>query len=251
MEKGVGLMLLKDNQRRALKGFIESEIIDSKKLYIITGAILLGYLILTAVIDVILLSTVQRSSSNGGALTMGFATVAITMFISAIVVSVGKEVKSAFVFPIDRKTYVFGNFIMFTLNTFGLLLLSSIAFLFEFTIFKILSRIFGNFIYINSVTLESFLVGFWVSFCYILFLTTFTYFIFNLFVKYRLPAVIIVVLGINLPFYFSFSRKYLYHLLVFFTGEQSVILLSIKLIVCAAVFQLLSYLTLRNREVIK
>jgi hypothetical protein len=251
MERVVALMLLKGNQTRALKGFIYGKIIDSRVLYIITAAIVFGYIFVSAIIDTILVSASQASNHIGGALTNGFGMVAIIMLIFGIIMTTRKEARSVFVFPIDRKTYTIGTFIIITLNTIVLLMIAAIGFLLEFIIYQILTRIFDNIIYINVVNLETFLAGFWISLCYIMFFTTLIFSLFTLFARYKFPAVITFALVIGLPFITSFGRTAFYRILMFYAGEQSLILLSLKLLVLAVVFQLLSYLSFRKMEVIK
>lgn len=242
-------MLLKDNSARALKGFIQSRLIGSKKLYIIVAAIVFGNVIISSFIGFLVAKLGSKSSTNGGALSSGFAMVAMVMFMSAIIMAVGKGMKASFVFPIDRKTYVMGNFIIFFINTIGLLLVSSVAFLLEASVFKILMNFSDNIIYINYASIETYFVGFWISLCYIFFITVFIHFAFMLYARFELPAVIISSLVTLLLFIFAFGRNILYHVLTFFIFEQSILLLSIKLIVLAVVFQGMTWLNMRKMEV--
>lgn len=242
-------MLLKVNQKRALKGYIESEIMNSKKLYIVLGTILVVYLILTIITDIIILSVRSQSNNSGGALLTGFGAVAICMLITAIIKASNKEIKTAFIFPINRKTYISGNFIMFGLNILGLLLLSSVIYIFETVIFKILATFYENLIYMNSVTLESFLSGFLISFCYIFALTVFTFFIFLLFTRFKQRGVILFFLIAGLPIIFKMGRAIYLNIFMFFYNEQAISLLIVKLVGLTMFFQILSYFCMRKMEV--
>lgn len=244
-------MLLKANQKRALKGFIHAGLMDSKKIYVTVGAILGGSLLMNLIISTLMVVYGQNSNSNAGSLTTGFFIVAVTMFISAISMSVGKEVKACFAFPMDRMVYTFGNFIMFVINSLGLLLLVSLGFLLETVMYKILSQIFDNFIYVNIVTVEAFIVGLWVSFCYILFFTTLTFLVFTLFARFRWVGVVSISLLVLLPLFFQAGRELIVQIAEVFIFESSISQLSLKLLGLALICQGLSYLTLRKMEVVK
>ncbi|HEX3028279.1 MAG TPA: hypothetical protein VHT34_03005 [Clostridia bacterium] len=242
-------MNLKDNRLRAMKGFFYSDLIDSKALYIVGGCIFLGYLILTMATSLVMASLGLQSSSSGGTLTNGFGTTVICMFISGIVMAKGKQKKSAFSFPIDRLTYTICNFIMFFINTGILLIMSSVTYVFEGALGRILSGYIKNFEYVNNVTIGSFLIGFLVSLCYVLMFTCFTYCLFMFFARFKVRALIIFGLAAGLPFTFHIGRVALYNILMFFIGEQSPVILIFKLAACSVLFQVISYLPLRKMEV--
>lgn len=242
-------MNLKDNRLRAMKGFFYSDLIDSKSLYIIGGCIFFGYMIITMATSLIMASLGLQSSNSGGTLTNGFGTTVVCMFVSGIIMAAGKQKKSAFSFPIDRLTYTICNYIMFFVNAALLLIMSSVTYVFEGAIGRILSGYIENLTYINNVKISSFLIGFWISLCYVLMFTCFTYCLFMIFARFKYRALIIFGLAAGLPFTFHVGRVALYNILMFFVGEQSLVILIVKLIACSVLFQFISYLPLRKMEV--
>lgn len=251
MVKVVVLMNLSRNRISSLKGFIKSDLIDSKPLYIIASSILLGYLLSTVAACIISSRLDGSSSSNSGSLTVGFVTAAICMFISAIMMAVGKPRKAAFIFPIDRKTYAIGNLIMFAINSAMLLLIGLLSFFVEVVLLKTLTSVYDNILYINNITVGSIIEGFFISLLYILFISTLTFLIFTLVSRFKLRSLVCLALIFVLTFVFSSVRELLLRALMFYIGENQSILLILKLGVSALFFQFLSYLTLRNKEVNK
>jgi len=115
-------MILSNIEMRSLKGYILSELLASKKIYVIGASINIGNLLLSTIIELIMIPLGQSSSNNGGMLTVGFGVTCITMLIYSILLPFDKSLKTKFIFPINRKIYTIGNFITFCVNTFILLI---------------------------------------------------------------------------------------------------------------------------------
>ncbi|MDP4093428.1 MAG: hypothetical protein Q8920_08715 [Bacillota bacterium] len=241
----------KDNRQRALKGYVSSSLMGLKQSYILVTFVLLGLFAAYCIVNVILALCGAMSNSSGGALLVGFGVAAIFAVVTVLMMSAGKGKRAAFIFPIDRKTFAIGSFIMFILNSAFILLLSAVFYLGEVIVYKILGLIFDNIMYINNVTFESYITGFWVSLFYILFVAAITFFLSILFSRFKFPAVIIVSLAIGLPFIFPFGREAYYKFLMFFIGEQSLVLICLKLLICSMLLQFISYLPLKKMEVIE
>lgn len=204
---------------------------------------------MTSLFEIATLLVEQNSNNSGGTLITGFCVAYITMFISSISITRTKKIKSKFVFPINRKIYTIGNFIVFFINTFILLLISCSAYLLEIIISVMIKSVFKNFIYINTVTFESYSLGFIISLLYIVALTSLTYLLSIIFSNYGIKGITFFALTIIILFMFQFGRNILFGIMMFFIGEQSVLLLALKLIVCALVLHSLSYLPIKNMEV--
>ena len=244
-------MNLKANRLRAIKGLIQSEMVRLRSYNKTVACILFGYLAVTVIIDIILSSVDVIGSNNGGMLMVGLGTVVIVMICMAIARSTTKERRIVFSFPMDRVTLTLGNFIVFLMDTAVLLFITAIAYLIEVWALFLLSKLLSNFIYINNVSLVSFLSGYLVSLGYILFITTLVYLVSMIFARYKAIGIIATSLVIGLPFISAFGRRALYQILMFYVGEQSILLLSVKLFLSAVLLQILSYLPLRTMEVIE
>ena len=70
-----------------------------------------------------------------------------------------------------------------------------------------------------------------------------------IFSKYKFPAVIVFALIVGVPIFFNFGRDIYVKIFTFFIVEQSIIVLSLKLIIVAIVLQILSFITMRKLEV--
>ncbi|HEY9060008.1 MAG TPA: hypothetical protein VIO64_05815 [Pseudobacteroides sp.] len=242
-------MLLTNNEMRSLKGYILSELLVSKRTYITGACIIFANLFIAIVLQVIMLSTGQDSSNNGGPLVVGSGVAYIVMLISSILISQKKILKTKFLFPINRKIYTLGNFIVFCINTFILLLITCNAYLLEILSSLILKSIYKDFVYINQITFDSFSIGFIMSVLYIVALTVFTYLLFIVIFRYGLKSIITLSTAIAILLIFPFGRNLLFGIIMFFAGEQSAPLLAVKLIGCALILQILSYLPLKSMEV--
>jgi hypothetical protein len=244
-------MNLKGNRIRALKGFIYNDLIDSKKLYIIAAAIIFGNVVLSAVINAIMSGTSIESSNGGGAIATGFFTAVICMTISGIVMAGAKKRREVFAFPMDRLTYTAGTLITFYINTVIVVLITSFAYLFEVLFYKLMSVINENIIYVNIVTLGAFLEGLIMSVLYLVLISTIAYFISILIVKFKAVAIITlgIIVGLLIILGFGVMGPVLKDTIMFLIGEQSPLLLSLKITLLTVLFQYLSYLTIGRLEV--
>lgn len=244
-------MLSKDSFSRTLKGAIYYGWMDIKKSYIIFSIILFGNAVLQAIISLMALQWEGSNSNNGGMLNIGFGIAIIFMFIAAIVMSGAKEIKEIFAFPANRKIFSLVKLLTFCSMTLGFLLITSAAYLFEHGIYSGIAAISDRFSYFNSVTFESFIAGFWVSFCYILFTTTLAHFLFLVFNRFKFPSIIAFALLAGILLATAVGRRWIYNALLFFIGEQSILLLSLKLLAGVVIAHFLGYLIQRKMEVNK
>ncbi|KNY29815.1 hypothetical protein [Pseudobacteroides cellulosolvens] len=244
-------MISSNNEMRSLKGYILSELLTSKKNYIIGASIILANLLLSTMIEIIMLSLGQNSSNNGGVLTVGFGVAFIVMFIYSIILPLNKSIKTKFIFPINRKIYTIGNLVSFYINTFILLIVTCSAYLLELLTSMILKSVYKNFVYINKVTFEVYAIGFLISLLYIVAFTAFSYMLFVIISRYGLKSIVTISVATIFLLLFPFGRNMIFKSIMFFIGEQSSLLLAIKLIACTLVFQLLSYIPIKSMEVNK
>lgn len=244
-------MNLKGNRAIALKGFLYNDLIDSKKLYIIAAAIIFGNVLLSAVINTIMAGSSIQSSNGGGAIATGFFTAAVCMIISGIIMAGAKYRREVFAFPMDRLTYTIGTLLTFYINTIIVLMIASFAYFFEMLFCKIMAAVNENFIYVNVVTREAFVVGFVISVLYLVFLSSIAYFLSILVARFKMTATIAIgiVVGLMIILGFGILGPVLKDSLMFLIGERSPVLLGVKLTLLTLVFQYLSYLTIKKLEV--
>lgn len=242
-------MLLKDNEKRALKRYIKGKLLGGKRRYIVLASIIMAVPVVTLLVNLIIyLAGAINSGSSGGALVTGLGISAIYMLVSSISAASKKESRLNFTFPMTRKIHTIGVIAMAALNTLLFLMFSSISFLIELGASWLCSLLPGYEI-INHVTVESFFVGFLVSFIYIMFLSSFTYCLFTFLNRYKLSALLAVALPLGIMFVFGWGREILYKILSFYVLETSASIFLIKAIVTSIILFAVSYLPVRRMEV--
>ncbi len=244
-------MNLKGNRAMALKRFIYNDLIDSKKLYIIASAIIFGNVMLSAVINAVMAGSSIQSSNGGGAIATGFITAAICMIISGVVTAGAKYRREVFAFPMDRLTFTIGALLTFYINTIIVLMIASVIYFFEVLFCILMETVNENFIYINIVTREAFIAGFLISVLYLVFISTIAYFLSILVARFKMTATIAIGIAAGLIFILAFGilGPFLKDVLMFFIGEQSPVILGVKLTLLTLILQSLSYLTMKKLEV--
>lgn len=245
-------MLLNENNRRALKGFLTSSLLSSKKMFIVIGAILVAQPVLGYILMVIFhLNGVTDSSSGSSSsvLNSGLDIALVMLIVVAIISASSKGLAIEFTFPLSRNIYGLGNFIMTILSANALLLITSVAAVVEILLGNLVASIFKDFVLINKITLENFIVGYWVSMSYVVFAASLVYCLFMYIFKYTLKAVVPICLLLVLMLSLAPGRNVLVRMFTFLVWEPSIWVLSIKLWVLTIALHLIGFIPLKSKEV--
>lgn len=245
-------MDLNHNSKNSLKGFLLNTSYDIKTLIIIGCSIALGISLANLIIVASLVTfTDGVSSSNSGALYSGLVTMLITLGISIFVSTSNSEICKKFVFPINRSTYAIGNYIYILVASFLLMVAVSAVQIIELLLGNLLEIIYSNVYFANFITIEDYLVGFWVSFCYMVFFASLIYLLSMCFHRYKIQFTTVLVLMLVLVFSFSEVRDIFASGFRFIFSEESIGLLSVKLLILSVVFNTVAYLPFKRMEVKK
>lgn len=184
---------------------------------------------------------------NVGALTIGtIVSGLIVAFLSARSVS-PRERNFYLGFPINRPVYAVGNFIFIIISSATLLLLTSLAMVFEQILGRIVYWLSPASVIVNSVSLYNLLVGYAVSLGYIVFIASIVFLISNVCVL-PIKQSILVALVCGLLLGSSIGRKIIFQCLHFIIAESSVLILLGKLSLITIVLQGCAWLLFRTRE---
>lgn len=245
-------MGLNPNNKNVFKGFLLNSTYDLKTILIIGGSIASGIALANLVLIAVLASFSSGvSNSNSGALYSGLVTMLLTIGISIFVSTSNSEICKKFVFPINRSIYAIGNYIYILVASFLLLVIVSALQIIELLAGNLLELVYSNVYFTNVITIENYLVGFWVSFCYVVFFASLIYLLSMCFHRYKIQFTAILVLILFLIFGVSEVREIFASAFSFIFTEGSIGLLSIKLLVLSIVFNIIAYIPLKRMEVIK
>ncbi|MCX7710082.1 MAG: hypothetical protein N2484_09550 [Clostridia bacterium] len=241
-------MRLDNNFKRALKGLVINKLVSYKHTFVVYPLIVLGISLLGMMLTFILNRMNIPTGSVSGVLSFGITFTYIIMIILTISSSTRSEIKKRFVYPINRKVYAAGNFIILTICSFMLLAGMLAASMVEMLAAKLIAVFYPSTILVDTVTITSLLAGLWVTFSYAMLLLSVIYLI-NMFIlrfKIRTAAILIVF---GLMFIIPWWRSFTFDILSFFIFEQSVIILSIKLLLTSSIVYWIGCLPLKEMEV--
>lgn len=242
-------MLFNKNVQRSLEGFLYHNMIAAAPTFYITAVIIAAAIIVNS-LRLIIFSIFNINSENHiSSITSGLGVSLVLLIIAGINAASGKTLKSNFVFPINREVYSLGNFVSLLYVTFGLLIIVSVGQVFELLIIKMIEQIFNNIVVENLLTVETYLKGFFLTFSYLIAISSLAYFIAAFCFKYKLPAGIAIAVAIGAAFMFGSGRNAMYQATAYFIGEQSIVFLGLKLWLASIILQLLAYIAFRKVEV--
>jgi hypothetical protein len=223
---------------------------DSKKMYYIVFAILAALSIANftafSVTRVKLPETNITASTN--ILTMGFITVLITLSIAVFSTISNTELNKQFVWPVSRSVYAAGCFIYILYSAVVFISGISVMLLLELLPAAVLKLMFSDILFINVLTVENFITGFWVSLTYLVLVVSAVYCLGMYF--YRNKIIVSIIYGTlliltSIPVFRDIYAQ-VFQVILF---EQSVILFSIKAWLAIAALHAAAYIPLKRMEV--
>lgn len=246
-------MILNSDYNRSFKGFLLHNFMDFKKTLIIGSSIVAGTILIDYIFAIILLNTSLGNSTDSvssGAMIVGYGIMVVTLIIATFVNIGNTEVFSKFVFPIDRKIFATGSFLMNILGSMILMFVVCMASLIELLLSKLCDMVSLNYFLFFMIDTKSFLVGFWVGLCYMVFAVSFVYMLSMVFHRFKLITTIslgiLFALSLFTPFGSVIAKSF-----TFIFSEASVTILSLKLWGFSIIFNLIGFIPLNRMEVVK
>lgn len=239
--------LNKNDVIRSLRGTIYYSILDLKEIafYFL---IIIGVSLLVSVIGLIV-SVINNKNSSvySGTLNMGALAAVIMVIIIGVQMTTKKELRSSFIFPTDKKTYVLGNFIGMVINISLLILIASLFLVMEMLVIKTISNFNADFFFTSNITPANYLIGFWLSLTVLIIIYSLSFCL--LAVKNKKLLVLIVVFILALAVFLPVIWQGLSNFVLFFVRPESVLLFSLKGWLLAFVLNILGYMLIKQREV--
>lgn len=244
-------MLFNENYKRSLTAFTTDILRGFRKVFMVVFAILAALPVVNAIAIASLKKWQPQAIilSSNGMLGIGFFTMLITLSISFFVSTSNSEILTQFVWPINRKVYAVGNFLV--MSACALISVSGVSALLPVEVLsaRILKAAFDDLILVNNITFENFLVGFWISFCYIMLFSSFSYCLGMYFFRYKIITTVLLILLANLSAVPAIGSFYNAIYAFIFEEGTSIMLFSVKVWFAILLLHILPYIQLRRMEV--
>ncbi len=243
-------MMLSENYKRSIKGYLRDMTLSYKKMllsvFIIIASIpILAFVFISACE---LFSTSFDAYTAAGTLSVGFGTILVVFSIAAFFSCTSLRMAERFRWPINRKVIAAGNFISIVLLSIVSVSVISILLMLELIPGVLPKALFNDIIVVNALTYGNFLIGFISSLLYLILGISIAY-CFGMYIfRYKLKAIIILI-ALQFLFLIPFMSDAFSAVVNFVAKEPSIILFSLKTIIIAIIFNLLAYIPLRRMEV--
>jgi|LGOV01.1.fsa_nt_gb hypothetical protein len=230
----------------AYKGLLYNFYLDLKTTALIGLVIVSSTAVFNIVLALIFLNINGSSSNDGsGALFIGGVIMLITFIIHIIASTSIEGIHGKFSFPINRLIYAVSNFMFMIFGSFVLLAILTIFAPFEVLIYRFIELLTGKLLYLNTITLDSFLIGFISSWAYLFSFASIAYALFmyiRRYLLYTLPILTILILCVFLFGWFG-------DIIAFTFLETNLYILLLKLVGIAIVSHILGFIPLKRLEV--
>lgn len=230
--------------KNAYKGLLYNMFLDLRKT-ILVGVITALSLAVFDVIMALIFININEYSSNDGSGSL-FTGAIIMLFALIIHIVTSKDsIQSKFAFPINRSIYAVANVLFLAVGSFVLLASITIVAPFEVLILSFIDLISEKMVYVNPITLNSYMLGFISSWGYLLAFGSVTYCLFmyvRQYVIYSVPVITIIITSVFLFGWFGDIINFLFM-------EDNLLILIGKLLVITIISHLLGFIPLKRMEV--
>jgi hypothetical protein len=238
------------NTGRALAGYLELARVSYRRPLLMFSVILGG--IVSGLIAFSALGSTRISGSgtvSAGALTGGMMAAIITLGVMGFRSASDEQMSRVFAFPMNRKVLLLGNFLVVTGVAFSFTYVLGVASGLEALLGRFVASLVPRLLYTNTITLQSWVVGFWISASYLALCMSAAYGLGMYFYRYKLFTItigsaLIVSFFVN-PAVFQKALK----VFEFFIFEGSPVALSVKLWGATVLFHALTLMPLARMEV--
>lgn len=230
----------------AYKGLFLNQYFDLRKTLLISSIVIISISLFDFAM-VILFLQLNEDMSNDASGILVFGTIAIIIAFSIyMILSTSKEkLREKFSFPIDRKIFAISNFSFSFIASFLLIVTITVFASIELLLYKLLDLVSNKFMYVNLITLESYITGLISTWMIIIAAGSFVYCISlysRLYLQYFLP-----ILGVLFTSIFLFG--WIPDIIVFMFFEESLYLLVLKLLSFSLICHGFGFLALKKTEV--
>lgn len=230
----------------AYKGLFTTLLLDLRRTIIIGLMIIASLALFNFVLTIVFISFDEQISNDGvGSIFMGGIVMLIAFVIHIIISTSGEELHGKFTFPIDRSVYAVTNFVFIICGSFVLLAVVTIVAPVEMLLYYLVEVTSHKIIFINQITLKSYLMGFAATWAYLIFFGSITYGIFMYIRKYPLYSLPVIAIIFTTVLGFG----WLGNIVAFLFLEDSLGVLVIKLLSIAVIANGLGYIPLKRLEV--
>lgn len=182
---------------KALNSYFAYAYNDFKRMMIIGSCICAGFYIMQIILAFIIIQINDGgASSNSGMLIAGTSTFLITFMIGFFLITSNGEIRNAFRFPINRPTYALGTLINIFIAPLAIICVASAFYVLETFTYAILSRLFENITFVNTVSIIGYLDGILPTYVTIVFALSVIYMLSMYFHRYKMPFILVLSLFI-------------------------------------------------------
>jgi len=229
----------------AYKGLFVNFLLDLRKTAFIAFLIICTIVFVDFVMSIIFVSVNQDIFRVFGPFFIGGFVMMFAFTIHVIMSTSPDEMYGKFTFPINRSVYGITNFVFLIIGSFILLAIVTIVAPIEMFLYQILELSTHKILYLNEVTLNSFIIGFTATWAYLFCFGSLTYGIFMYIRNYTLYSLLTLTIVISIVVMFG----WLGDVTSFIFLEHNLLILIIKLISIAIISNILGFIPLKRLEV--
>ena len=235
---------------RALRGYLQLSAITFERHLKVFCAILA--LIIAAMVTGTALVSVYSAAegaTSGGALTGGFFVAIVSLSIIGFGLASGSTMNKVFAFPMSRWVLFLGNIIVITMAALAYTYVISVVGGLEVLAGRLISALVPRLIFSNSITVGSYMLGFFISFSYLVWFMSGSYSLGMYFARYRIATMLLLGLGLVSLFAFSPAYQAAVRVYYWFFNEPNPWMLTAKLWGTVTLAHVATLIPLRRLEV--
>lgn len=230
--------------KNAYKGLFYNMLLDLKKTVCFVIIISLSIAAFNIVLALIFMNVNEVSTHDGsGSLFSGVIVILVVLFIH--IIKTQETSQSKFSFPINRLIYAVTNFVFLLVSSFILLAAVTIVAPIEVGIIRLIDVLTDKLVYVNAITLNSFIIGFVASWGYLFAFGSVTYCLFMYIKKYSMYTIPVITLIFTSIFVFGWFGEIIQFL--FLEGHLGVLIF--KLSIIGIIANVIAFVPLKRMEV--
>ena len=243
-------MISDSSSGRALRGYLSLSAITFGR-HVRVFAVILALIIATMVAGTALVAAygTAEGATSGGALSGGFLVAIISLSAIGFGLASSTTMDRIFAFPMSRSVLFVGNAIVIAMAALTYTYLISLVGGLEVLAGRLIAGLVPRLIFSNSITLGSYMLGFFISFSYLVWFMSGAYALGMYISRYRLPTMVLLGLGLVSIFAFKSAYQVVVDVYYWFFNEGSPSILTAKLWGTTALAHAATLLPLRGLEV--
>jgi len=228
------------------KGLLFSYFLDFKKTIKVSSIVVITIAFFDfGMVTMFLRFNEDVTNDISGILFFGTIAMIIAFSIYSVISTSKDKMSEKFSFPINRKVFAITNFLFSVLGSFGLLAVLTLLAPIEVLLYKFVDLTTDKFMYVNLITVDSFIIGFISAWAIMIGIGSLSYSIAIFIREYTYYTISILVVLLASLFMFGWFEE----VLKFVFSEDTLILFVLKLIVFSLIFHGIGYVALKHKEV--